>query len=59
MNDITKCSNKECAINDRCWRYQSPLGEHQAMVRYIPYHLTGTNIVKCDNFLPLRRNIEE
>lgn len=52
---ITLCSNKQCPIREQCYRATAKRTARVKLECFASYQVPGTNIVKCDNFLPQRR----
>lgn len=52
---ITLCSNKQCPIRPQCYRGTASRSARVKIERYASYQVPGTNVVRCDSFLPLRR----
>jgi len=53
---ITLCNNLNCAIRRQCYRGTANRHALATVQRFASYQVPGTNIVKCDSFLPLRRS---
>jgi hypothetical protein len=52
---ITLCNNTQCPIRHQCYRGTAKRSARVKVQRFACYQVSGTNIVKCDNFLPPRR----
>lgn len=52
MNDVSKCTNKDCRLNHLCYRFMSNIkGEkYQWYGQFTPY-IDSDNKLKCDFFI--------
>lgn len=59
MSDITKCSNENCAMKQKCYRYTAIVNKYnQSYQKFIPKRNSVENF-KCDLILQTNERISK